>query len=64
MNKELKEHLKSLEDLQDVVKDVAERSLVHQDLNVGLGVERNSTIDSFVILGLLGLWLFFLGSFF
>ena len=64
MNKELKEHLKSLEDLQDVVKDVAERSLVHKDLNVGLGVERNSTIDSFVILGLLGLWLFFLGSFF
>lgn len=63
MNKELKEHLESLQDLQEVVKDVAERSIVYKDLNVGLGTERDSTFDSFVTLGLFAFWIVFLCSF-
>ena len=64
MNKELRDHLKSLEDLQEVVKDVAERSIVYKDLNVGIGVKRDSTVDNFVTLGLFAFWIVFLCSFF
>ena len=63
MNKELKEHLKSLEDLQDSIRDTVERSVIYQKENVGLGTKGNSSVNDVLTLGLFGVWIVLLFSF-